>query len=223
MTFLELVQAVHRETGAGGTAPTSFANLTGEAERLKNYVRTADMFIQNRWVDWNYLWGESTVSLLSGTYQYSPVGSGGAAINSYDRETFFIGENKLAVVSWFDVRGEVREDSSMEPFQVVIMPDNSLRVDGTPDDSYTLNFAYYAKPVAMTLVDDESAIPAQYHDAIVGKAIMYYAEFENAPEQMQKGQTMFADFYMALESHELPGDRYQHRQAEGGDMVIEVA
>ena len=50
-----------------------------------------------------------------------------------------------------------------------------------------------------------------------------YAEYENAPEIMQKGQAMFAEWFNPLAAQHLPGRRHMHSAAEGNlDMTIRV-
>ena len=42
MNFLTLVQELHRESGSGGTAPTTLSGLRGENLRLKKWVEQGD-------------------------------------------------------------------------------------------------------------------------------------------------------------------------------------
>jgi hypothetical protein len=65
-------------------------------------------------------------------------------------------------------------------------------------------------------------IPAGFRYAIVGKALMDYARYENAPEVMTQGETMFNQWIVALSADQLPGKRHYHTTAEGSEWSVEV-
>jgi len=106
------------------------------------------------------------------------------------------------------------------------MPDTTLRLDQTPDAVYTITFDYWAKAlnfISSTENDpDTTLIPERFHQAIVGKAMTYYAMYEDAPEILQRGQDKYSEWMPQLESNQLPGDRHMNSTAEGNDMVIEI-
>lgn len=227
MNYLELVQNLHRESGSGGGEPQSLTDLSGEAARLKEWVRKADHFIQSSFTDWGFLWAQHTFPTVASTFLYAPLPglsiSPSSEIGEYDRTTFYIdGDIPLEVVNYIDVKDEPRITSAGRPFRVAIMPDDSLRLEGVPDAVYNITFDYWRAPVYLENVNDEPLIPERFHYAIVGKALMYYGKYENAPEALQHGADLFAEYYLPLMADQLPGERYQHQIAEGGDLVIEV-
>ena len=227
MNFLTLVQELHRESGSGGTAPSTLSGLRGENLRLKKWVEQANNFIQQEYTDWKFLWGQHTLTTQAGTSTYAPLLTSGhispaSQIGEYDRETFFLDGDQIPVVNYLDVKSENRETATGTPWRAVIMPNDAIRLDNTPDGEYALQFDYWASPVSLVLEDDEPVFPVRFHRAIIGKALMYYGTYENAPEILQQGQIIFTDYFTALEADQLPGDRYLHRIAEGGDMVIGV-
>lgn len=222
MNLLELVQELWRESGTGGPQPSTVVGQTGEAGRLVQWIRQADLEIQQKHSDWNFLWGQDSFDTVSGTSTYTDPVSGGAS--EFDEDTFFLDSTtKLECVRYSHVRQEVRASGTGQPYRVVLMPDGTLRCDPTPGAVYTISFDYWAKPTSMNAGDTaESVIPAEFHQVIVGKALMHYAEYENAPEIMQKGQRMYADWILPLEAKELPGDRHMHRQAEDNEIQVRV-
>ena len=61
-TFKELVQDLHRESGASGSTPSTVENQTGEALRMVRWIRRADLHIQKLWHDWKFLWSPTQYS-----------------------------------------------------------------------------------------------------------------------------------------------------------------
>jgi hypothetical protein len=216
VNYLELVQAVHRESASGGTAPPSLTGLRGENLRLSEWVKQADLLIQELYVDWNFRWATSSIALLASNYLYPPL----VDIGEFDRDTFRIDGEIVQAVNYLDAKKVERETTEGSPYQVVIMPDGTLRFDPTPAEAATFTFDYWTMPVSLVDADDISVIPERFHLAIVGKALMLYAEYENAPEIMQKGTIMFGEWLNKLQSNQLPGDRYMQNKAEDNVMTM---
>lgn len=219
MTLLELVQAAWRETGTGGPEPQSVEAQIGEARRLVNWVLLADNQIQSEFVDWNFLWAQDSVTTAASTALYAlPSG-----LSHLDRRTLRIGNELLSFHEYLEFKDDLRISTESKPYQATIRPDRQLELYPTPNDVYMLTFDYWRVPQVMPIVNSSvSIIPEEFHDAILGRAIMMYAEYENAPEILQKGQNIFQPHMNNLIARELPGKRYAHRVAEGNELVIEV-
>lgn len=228
MNFLQLVQDLWRESGSGGTSPSDLgANLEGEQLRLKQWIVKADNEINAKYSDWNYLWTQGELQLTVGVRIYDPLGSGGgqaspnSGVAAYDMATFFIGQDAVQAAYYIDVKTDKTEYEPGQPFRAVFMPDDTLRMDGTPDGDYTLTFDYWQNPPILTENADEPRIPARFHQVIVGRALQFYAEFENADETMTKGTDLYDAWIVKLESDQLPGRRDAHTRAEGStDMAM---
>jgi hypothetical protein len=216
LNYLQLTQALHRESGSGGVAPSTLVGVTGENLRLTQWIQQADLLIQELYTDWQFRWAQQTVALVADTYLYAPTD----AVAEFDRKTFKVDGMSVECVNYLAVKSDVRETTTGSPYQVVIMPDGTLRTDPTPAASGSLTFDYWAPPVALAVDADISIIPARFHLAIVGKALMMYAEYEAAEEIMKKGLTMYAEWLNKLETNQLPGDRYMQNTAEGNDMMM---
>lgn len=223
-TFLDLVQDLHRESGASGAAPGSVTGQKGEALRLVEWVKMADIEIQNLHLDWKFLAGEEALTITDAADIYPPP----ADHRHYDRETFQLeladGSKKpLTVQDELEVRSEIFYDEKSEPWRVIIRNDDQLKFDEPPDQTYTCNYAYYTQPVEQTDNIDQSQIPNYYrYGVIVGKALEYYADYEDAPEARRKSQLLLGFWLPKLEADQLPGDRFMHAQAEGNHLVVEV-
>jgi hypothetical protein len=201
--------------------PTTTVSQVGEAQRLVSWIIKADLEIQQKHSDWKFHWGQDDFDTANGTATYDDPVAGG--VSTFDEDSFYLDStSRISCVYYESVKGFARPTGTSQPSQVVIMPNGKLRCDPTPNGVYTISFDYWMKPVAMALNTDVSIIPEEFHDVILGKALMHYAEYENAAETMQKGQRMYADWILPLESKQLPGDRNQHRQAEGNEYVVRV-
>lgn len=225
MTFLELVQALHYECGAAGVAPTAVTGQTGEARRLVNWVIRADLKIQRKWINWKFL--RDVFDTANTTTPSTATLSAPAELHTWDLDTFTIiypGEtiaNPLPAVEYETVKREVLDTTEGPPARVIVMPDNTLRFEPVPDGVYTIGADYYLKPVALAANIDVSPIPPEYHEsAILGRAMIYYANFENAPEIRKQGDELYTEGLAELENHQLPNKNYSRFRTGGGFEVI---
>lgn len=221
MNFLELVQALHRESGSGGPQPTAVTGQTGESLRLVQWIRRADRAIRALHTDWDFLWAQTSFNTLAnGTQIYAyPAGVG-----TPDEDSFLLdNEYELECLDYLEVRGEPVEDDAGRPYRVIMLPNRTFRVEGAPNAVHTISFDYWQAPGQMDLENTaESVIPEDYRDVIVGKALIQYGTYEAAPDAIQSGQQMYLDWIEKLESDYLPGDRDMHKQAEGNLFEVHV-
>jgi hypothetical protein len=220
VTFLELVQDLWRESGSGGPMPSTVVGQSGEALRLVQWVRRADAAIQALHTDWNFLWAQDSFDTVAGTSLYAfPLDAG-----TIDEDTFFLdGERALEVCHYLDVKGDPRDTTETKPYRVTILPNRTFRLEGVPDDVYTISYDYFLAPADMALEDGaESPIPASLRKVIVGRALIQYGSYENAPDAVQAGQIMYQEWLTNLESNYLPGKRDMHKQAEGNFFEVTV-
>jgi hypothetical protein len=224
-TFLQLVQDLHRECGASGTAPTSVIGQTGEAQRLVRWIRDADLKVQRLWVNWKF----RRLDYSQPTVQSQPTLPKPGNLAVWDLATFFIvpptgvvgtDNEMLPAVEYEQVKREFLDTSEGQPARVIIMPDSSLKFEGTPDGAYTILADYYRKTVTMSQNTDVSIIPEDYHDVILGRALMMYGNFENGPEIKEQGQELYAEFLARLENDQLPNQNYSRYRTGGGFEVI---
>jgi hypothetical protein len=218
-TYLQLVQQLHRGVGAAGVEPTGVTGLTGEAKRLADWIRDADNYIQTKWVNWKFL--RSTYS--QGTAASVATLSAPADLRYWDYKTFFITEpgetdkNPIAVVEYDKIKSEVLDTSETIPSRVIIMPDGSLYFEPVPDAVYTITADYYVTPTLLAANADVSAIPSQFHQIILGRAMILYSNFENAPEIKDQGEEIYIEQLALLENDQLPNQ--QHSRFNTGAMI----
>jgi hypothetical protein len=248
-TFLALVQDLYREVGAAGGAPTTaiptVVGTTGEILRLVNYVHDAELEIQNLWVDWKWL--RKTLTFYTGTQNQTgifttlngAVSALPADLAEWDWNSCFIlspGDTfyqPLRMVEWQEVRREVFDTTDFnKPSRVIVMPDNTLRFDLIPDQSYQCTVEYRSVPYDLKADADTSNIPARFANRLVIEwARMKYGMFESAPEQVthaklniygtldDAGIPTNNGILAQLENDQLPNRKNSRRQ-QGNNIVI---
>ncbi len=248
-TFLSLVQDLYREVGAAGGTPTqaipSTVGVTGEILRLVNYVHDAELEIQNLWVDWKWL--RKTLTFYTGTQnqtgifttQNGAISAMPADLAEWDWESFFIlppgntSFQPIRTAEWQEVRREVFDTVDFSiPNRVIVMPDNTLRFDLIPDQSYQFTAEYRTVPYDLKNDADVSNIPARFANRLIVEwARMKYGMFESAPEQVthaklniygtldDAGIPTNNGILAALENDQLPNRKNSRRQ-QGNNIVI---
>ncbi len=206
-TFLEIVQELHEEVGASGQVPASVTSQKGEAKRMVNWVRRADEYVQLLWHNWKFLRSEYDEVTTVDVVQLPTV----QGAQFWDEDTFKYYDAgggtdpyQMDVVEYDDIKNEVRDQSKAAPYQVIIMPDNTLEVQPIPDDVYRITGDVYLRPTLLQADDDVSSIPEQYHRVILGRAMVLYANFESAPEMKEQGSEIYAETLTRLQNSQLP-------------------
>src|SRR6185369_9634358 len=235
MTFLELVQELHRESGAAGRAPTTVASVTGEAARLVGWIKKANLAVQDLWENWKFLRCEYSQALTSGTNTLSaPTTPNAIGSGMWDLDTFKIQRvsdtfaSPLVAVEYDEIKDEILDTTSSTPWRVTVMPDNSLRFEGTPNAADTVTADFYREPIrtefdntALNADDQESSIPAKFQQVIIGKALMYYGNYEGAVEAKTQGKELYDDYLARLENSELPnGGKSRYRVGKGKHIEV---
>jgi hypothetical protein len=220
-TYLELVQQLHDEVGAAGTSPQAVTGVTGEAARLVNWIRRADSLIQLKYVNWKFLRQQYSVATVASTATAAKP----ATLRYWDFKTFKIilpGEtdkNPFGAVEYDKVKSSILDTTENTPFRAIVMPDNSLLFESVPDAAYTIEADYYEKPTLLAANADVSSIPEEYHDIIIGRAMILYANFESAPEIKDQGEEIYVEQLALLENDQLPNQEHS-RFNTGAEIEI---
>jgi len=244
-SFLTLCNDLWREVGAAGTGITTTVGQTGEALRLVNWIHDAELDIQNLWVDWKWLRKTLTCYTPSGSNTGIYTTSGGsisaqpADLAEWDYRTFMIQPSgstyfvPLVVKEWQEVRHEVFDTTDQaQPYRVIVMPDNTLRWDLTPDQPYTIQVEYRSQPYDLKADSDVSNIPPRFANRLIVEfARLKYGWFENAQEQIglaslmvmggsnDAGVLTIQSLLSQLENDQLP-NRKNARLQQGNNIVI---
>ena len=79
---------------------------------------------------------------------------------------------------------------------------------------------YWRKPTVLVANADEPAIPEQFRDIIVYKALQAYANYESADESKLAGTELYLPRLRQLESSELPGYQASGSINTGTDIQV---
>lgn len=230
-TLLSWVQDLWREAGAAGVLPATTTSATGETRRFTQWIIRADIHIQNLWTDWKFLRNTMTIATVANqstiTTPLAPVFAA-AGCSTWDFDTFYIiypnspQHVPIKVVEYETSRHETLDPTQVgTPSRVIVMPDNTLRLDPPiPDQIYIIGADYFMPPVRMSVDGDTSLIPAQFHEAVLGKALMYYGNFENAADAKTQGQELYDDYVARLENNQLPNVKNARFKSGGFFEVI---
>jgi len=222
-SYLELVQQLHRDCGAAGTEPAAVTDLAGEAKRFAGWIKRADEYVQLLWNNWKYLRQEySEVTAAS-----VPTAAKPANLKYWDFKTFKMilpGEtdkNPFGVIEYDKIKADILDTSEDVPWRAIVMPDNTLKFEPIPDDAYTIQADYYDKPTLLAANSDVSLIPVEFHQIIIGRAMILYANFENAPEIKDQGEEIYNEQLARLENDQLPNQEYSRFNT--GAMIEVIA
>lgn len=226
-TFLELVQDLHTEVGAAGVAPTTVLNQTGEAKRLVNWIRRADIQVKRLWENWKFMrttYSQATTATVNTLAK--PSGLKFWDVNNED-STFrclYNGDTDkslIDVVEYDSVKDEILDTDSGPPSRIIIMPDSSLLIEPTPDAAHTIYADYYvtAESTKLAANDDVSVIPEEFHDVILARAMIFYANYENAQEIKTQGTELYTEVLARLENSQLPNE-FKARFRTGGHFEV---
>lgn len=91
------------------------------------------------------------------------------------------------------------------PYVITETPDGWYDFFPRPDSPYILTFNYQASP--QTLVNDDDAVtdmPALYQDAIVWRAVMYYADYDRKPDLFARAERRYEYYKNRAERNLMP-------------------
>jgi hypothetical protein len=218
-TNIQLCQQLMDDAGISGTL-VSTVNQTGELGRVVNWIARAVTEIEGLWFNWNFLHNFHTTSLIIGVSDY-PAPEG---LNFWDKKTFSISdyEQRLDYVDWTQAKQIVTDPEDGDPHTVTVLPAKTLRFYDTPTQILTIKSQYWSVPTVLAGNAAEPAIPEQFRDIIVYKALQYYANYESADESKIAGIEQYIPRLNQLQSSELPANQGQGNINTGADVVVSV-
>lgn len=202
MNFLALCNRLVEKCGISGTM-ASVDGQRGEPLRVVNWINDAWYEIQASQQHWRWMRYEFQFNTTAGKQEYTPTEVGATSFRLWHTDSFRMYNVSLGVVNdhpineelWASFRnyyifGVVRQEA---PSVFAIKPrDNSIALGYTPNDVYHIYGEYQKAPRYLSGYTDTPDFPEEYHMAIVHKARMKYAAYENAPEVLSEAQRDFA-------------------------------
>lgn len=219
-TFLELVQRVASESGtvSGDGQPPTVSAQTGRLGRIVRWTNAAWLSIQNSRSHWLWMRGEFEGTTLAGQARYAGSDFGIARFADWETpaDSFSLfrtsegrdGEGPLAFVEWPVFHATLLRGASAarqeKPARFSVSPQNEIVLWPIPDAVYTIRGLYRKSPQRLVLNTDAPEMPERFHDAIVWRALMLLAEFDEAMNQLPMWQMEFSRLMSDLERDQLP-------------------
>lgn len=216
LTFLQMAQRLRQESGTSGMSPSTTVNQLGDVKRLVDWISTAWMDIQNEKSDWFFMRQPISFNTISGQGSYTALQAGIASFGNFKIDSFrqynvsngFGSEQRLAYLPYDTFRdlyqyGTMRTTQQM-PVIFSVDPSKNFLLGPLPDGIYCVNGEGYALPTEMAADTDRPSMPSQFHMAIVWRALMYYGQYEAAPEAYSHGQNEYNRLMSKLYADQAP-------------------
>jgi len=219
-----MTQRLWLESGASGTSPgpSTIVGATGESARLATWINAAWQDIQTAHTDWGWMRTAASFITVQAQATYAlgtaagTVGVSVATFGEWARNTgrsylTSVGTNSEVFLDYIPYEswrssyqfGAIRNQYS-RPLQFSIAPDKSICLGPVPISGYTVTLDYFTAPVDLTADADTPTLPAQFHMAIVYRALMMYGAFESAAEVYDRGELEFGKIMRRLADQRLP-------------------
>jgi len=196
---------------------TTVVDQTSMYGKLVNWVNLAWSDIQLLRPDWLFMQSEFSFDTTAGQRDYTQATAGLSDLSAWNKRSFLIYEKSLSATDqnplpylqyskWRDAyRSRMTARPNDRPQLFTILTNNSLRFEAQPDKIYTVDGEYRRTAQALAAnTDTPTGLPDEYHMLIVWKALMYYADDQNAPELLDKAEEGYDPLLHRLEITQLP-------------------
>jgi len=213
MTYLELVQRLHEESGLSGDPPTTLTGALGIHLKLATWIKTAWEDIQNM-RKWDWMWARFQFSLTPGVWEYDlrsdpKFDRYGRDISVwlYDPDEGAVKRSYLTVMRWLDFESVYPDPGALQanrPQAYTVTPEKHLLVAPVPDKAYVMRGEFYQDPQVLSSDTDTPELDAKYHMLIVWRAATYVASHYAMSELFQFASGEFRRILSQLEREHLP-------------------
>lgn len=224
-TFLQLVQAVSQESGTVPNTgdPATLAGHTGRMARIIGWVREAYEQIQIDERDWLWLVQDFEGSAVAGarTSDSGALGiterfsewktrdqDGNGTFTIQDPDLTRADEGLLSEVDYPYFRRQytvgAAADETGAPVRFAIDPQGRVAFYPKPDKAYILRGQYRKAPQVLSADADVPEMPAQFHDAIKWRALVYLGVFDENGAQTPAWQAAYNRIFARMRTHQMP-------------------
>lgn len=224
-TYLQLCQRVAQESGTipGLNQPATTNGLTGRLAQIAGWVQRAHEEVQRGQTAWKFLHAEFSGQTISGVREYDASALGISSRFSrwvlrdpvgQDLFTVFrtadgnSAEGFLRRVEWIDFRRyyDIGSEAGRtgKPEIVTIDLRDRLRVWPVPDGEYTIRGMFYKSPQQLGADGDTPEMPAEFHDVILWRALMFLGTFDESFEQYPMWRQNYMRLFEQLQTHQMP-------------------
>lgn len=204
MNFLQLAQRVRQEAGLSGTGPASVASQSGEALRIVDWTSAAWAEIQGlQHGRWNWLWNSlSGKALTISTELYDPVADW--SISPATWLWLRLDGVPVDLIDWATFIRLYPIAQSGVPSCAAIRPDGKMAFNAKPLTAHAVTGEYYAKPQTLAANTDTPLMDSRYHMAIVWRAVVAAAQYDEAGALYQMAERKFQQLYAQMVVTDLP-------------------
>lgn len=202
MNFLQMAQAVKRESGLGPAASiVAYSSATGDDLRMFDWVNWAARDITLSREDWRFRRGTATLASTTS------IANTSTAFGLTDFASWK-GENRLYKPSTYRVTDGITQEKDLtwmdyDSFRKAfltgyhtpgsvqywsISPSEELLIGPTPDSAHFVRSDYIKDYTDMAADADTVLIPPRFHMLIVWRALMEYGGFDAAGEVYQRAE-----------------------------------
>jgi len=212
MSYLTLLQDLHRESGIAGAAPTSVTGVSGMPAKLAAWIASAWQEIQSA-RKWAFLRKEADVLLTAGKRDYMLLADLGIADVREIDQTFAVvmlpDGSDMGRLSWLpytdfrDRYGLSTPETARPSVATFILP-TQLRLNTLPDQAYKLRISYWRTATVLAAASDEPTITTEEQAVILWRALMFYAAHEGAADVFADAQAKYKSAFSLLTQRYLP-------------------
>jgi hypothetical protein len=212
-TFLQICQAVRRETGISGAGPVNTGVLSGIEGKLIGYVRDAWVDVQTYRNDWPWMRKTLQVVTSPGKQRHTITELNltdferwdflGASI--YKQDDGVAGEQPLGSTTfdmWWST-GRLGLQQQQAPWVLFFDPeDNALMFHPIPDAEYLITLRYFRAPQILSADGDIPRLPVNqaWRDIIKWRALWYYGYHDGAPDVLAEAEMKWDEMIHALDN-----------------------
>lgn len=216
-TYLALCKDIVADLGiAGGVLQTTQNLIDQEMIRICNWVARSDLYVQNLWTQWKFLWYlDAAVTAALGTdFCVTSPPAWAANIQSYDLKSLWInaGTASAQKIPWMDwdkfysTYQSKPKTTNLIPTFFSVDPAGKIWLSNIVPALTTFSMAYYVVGNRMAGDLDTSPIPINFDTIITERAKIIYAGRENAPEIMTSASAEYSDQLDKLQAYGLPNN-----------------
>tara|TARA_B110000858_G_scaffold8677_2_gene9256 strand:+ start:3913 stop:4572 length:660 start_codon:yes stop_codon:yes gene_type:complete len=209
MDYLTIVKKTWLKCGLTGAGPASVTSQVSMPGRIIGFVDDAYAFIQGQHTNWKFLWKKKTGSALTiGDSYYIP--------GDLDVADLAVLSKLLIQVSGEWAHVEVVKDEARasefdnvptdnaRPTKLFILPNGAWQFNVPPDLAYPLVIEYYRVADTLTVNASVPSFPADYHRAIIARAVIAYAQYDEDQTLERAATNDFSQMLYRLECNQLP-------------------
>lgn len=216
-TYLQLCQDLRQEAGISGVGPTTVVGQAGQLKKIIDWIPSAWNDIQSNRDQWQFMRTAFSFDTINGAalYERDQV----AVLNLADifieeQDSFRIylksagvaTEGRLEAIPYNDFRAmyEIGSTDDNSPSAITVTPQGELKVGPAPDGIYTISGEFYRTPQVLSANADIPIMPTRFHRLIMLRALIFYAQHEEANSIQNSSMYEYDNLLRDLERRQLP-------------------